>query len=59
MALLGQGGSIPLCDVFAETYPDAELVLMGVEEPLALVHAQRECGPRRDRALGDSTSAVR
>ena len=36
MTSLGQGGSIPLCNVFAETYPEAELILMGVEEPLAL-----------------------
>lgn len=42
MALLGQGGSIPLCNVFAETYPEAEIVLMGVEEPLALIHAPNE-----------------
>jgi acetylornithine deacetylase/succinyl-diaminopimelate desuccinylase-like protein len=42
LALLGQGGSIPLCNVFAETYPDAELILMGVEEPLALIHAPNE-----------------
>lgn len=42
MATLGQGGSIPLCTVFAETYPDAELFLMGVEEPLALIHAPNE-----------------
>jgi acetylornithine deacetylase/succinyl-diaminopimelate desuccinylase-like protein len=42
MVLLGQGGSIPLCNVFAETYPRAELLLMGVEEPLALIHAPNE-----------------
>ena len=42
MALLGLGGSIPLCNVFAETYPDAELILMGVEEPSALIHAPNE-----------------
>ena len=42
LVLLGQGGSIPLCNVFADTYPDAELVLMGVEEPLALIHAPNE-----------------
>ena len=40
--LLGQGGSIPLCNVFADTYPGAELILMGVEEPLALIHAPNE-----------------
>jgi acetylornithine deacetylase/succinyl-diaminopimelate desuccinylase-like protein len=42
MTSLGQGGSIPLCNVFADTYPGAELVLMGVEEPLALIHAPNE-----------------
>jgi acetylornithine deacetylase/succinyl-diaminopimelate desuccinylase-like protein len=42
MVLLGQGGSIPLCNVFADTYPDAELILLGVEEPLCLIHAPNE-----------------
>jgi acetylornithine deacetylase/succinyl-diaminopimelate desuccinylase-like protein len=42
MAHLGQGGSIPLCNVFEETYPDAEIILMGVEEPQALIHAPNE-----------------
>jgi len=42
MAMLGQGGAIPLCNVLADTYPDAELILMGVEEPLALIHAPNE-----------------
>lgn len=42
MVLLGQGGSIPLCNVFAETYPDAEILLLGVEEPAALIHAPNE-----------------
>ena len=42
MATLGQGGSIPLCNVFADTYPEAEIILMGVEEPLALIHAPNE-----------------
>ena len=40
--MLGQGGSIPLCNVFADTYPSAEIILMGVEEPLALIHAPNE-----------------
>jgi cysteinylglycine-S-conjugate dipeptidase len=39
---LGNGGSIPLCNVLADTYPDAELILMGVEEPPALIHAPNE-----------------
>ena len=38
----GQGGSIPLGNVFANTYPHAEIILMGVEEPLALIHAPNE-----------------
>ena len=42
MVTLGDGGSIPLCNVFADTYPHAELILMGVEEPLALIHAPNE-----------------
>jgi len=42
MTALGQGGSIPLCNVFAETYPDAELIMMGVAEPMALIHAPNE-----------------
>ena len=42
MTTLGQGGSIPLCNVFAETYPDAELIMIGVEEPTALIHAPNE-----------------
>jgi acetylornithine deacetylase/succinyl-diaminopimelate desuccinylase-like protein len=42
MVQLGQGGSIPLCNVFADTYPEAELILMGVEEPLCLIHAPNE-----------------
>src|SRR4029079_5948598 len=42
MAALGQGGSIPLCNVFADTYPDAEMILMGVEEPQCLIHAPNE-----------------
>jgi acetylornithine deacetylase/succinyl-diaminopimelate desuccinylase-like protein len=39
---LGQGGSIPLCTVLATTYPEAEIVLMGVEEPRSLIHAPNE-----------------
>jgi acetylornithine deacetylase/succinyl-diaminopimelate desuccinylase-like protein len=42
MTALGQGGSIPLCNVFADTYPDAEIILMGVEELLTLMHAPNE-----------------
>ncbi|WP_433625100.1 dipeptidase [Nocardia sp. CA-120079] len=38
----GQGGSIPLCNVFAATYPHAEIMLLGVEEPKCLIHAPNE-----------------
>ena len=42
LVLQGQGGSIPLCNVFAETFPAAEIMLIGVEEPLCLIHAPNE-----------------
>jgi acetylornithine deacetylase/succinyl-diaminopimelate desuccinylase-like protein len=42
MTTEGQGGSIPLCNVFAGTYPDTEIFLMGVEEPRCLIHAPNE-----------------
>ena len=42
MTTEGQGGSIPLCNVLADTYPDAEIMLMGVEEPKCLIHAPNE-----------------
>ncbi|WP_053227319.1 dipeptidase [Solirubrobacter soli] len=38
----GQGGSIPLCNVLADAYPDAEIMLLGVEEPRCLIHAPNE-----------------
>jgi acetylornithine deacetylase/succinyl-diaminopimelate desuccinylase-like protein len=50
MTKLGQGGSIPLCNVFADTYPDAEIILMGVEEPQALIHAPNESVDPREIA---------
>ncbi|MFE6974119.1 dipeptidase [Streptomyces sp. NPDC057682] len=42
MTYLGQGGSIPLCNVLADAYPSAEIILMGVEEPRCLIHAPNE-----------------
>ncbi|KAF0966061.1 dipeptidase [Rhodococcus sp. T7] len=38
----GQGGSIPLCNVFAAMIPAAEIALIGVEEPRCLIHAPNE-----------------
>ncbi|MFI1925514.1 MULTISPECIES: dipeptidase [unclassified Streptomyces] len=42
LAFLGQGGSIPLCNVLASAFPRAEIILMGVEEPRCLIHAPDE-----------------
>jgi acetylornithine deacetylase/succinyl-diaminopimelate desuccinylase-like protein len=42
MNVEGQGGSIPLCNVLHETYPQAEIMLLGVEEPKSLMHAPNE-----------------
>jgi acetylornithine deacetylase/succinyl-diaminopimelate desuccinylase-like protein len=42
LATEGQGGSIPLCNVFADTFPDADIMLLGVEEPRCLIHAPNE-----------------
>jgi cysteinylglycine-S-conjugate dipeptidase len=42
VTLAGQGGSIPLCTVLQETFPEAEIMLLGVEEPLCLIHAANE-----------------
>jgi cysteinylglycine-S-conjugate dipeptidase len=42
MTTEGLGGSIPLCNVFQQTLPDAEIMLYGVEEPTCLIHAPNE-----------------
>lgn len=38
----GQGGSIPLCSLLQELYPQAEIMLLGTEEPLCQIHAPDE-----------------
>jgi hypothetical protein len=38
----GQGGSIPLCTVLQKTFPEAAIMLIGVEEPGCLIHAPNE-----------------
>ncbi|MEO5874834.1 MAG: dipeptidase, partial [Streptosporangiaceae bacterium] len=38
----GEGGSIPLCGALQEAFPKAEIMLIGVEEPAALIHAPDE-----------------
>jgi len=38
----GVGGSIPLCNVLNQTFPDAEIILTGAEEPKCQMHAPNE-----------------
>ncbi|MFE6360793.1 dipeptidase [Streptomyces sp. NPDC057806] len=42
MQYAGQGGSIPLCNTLAALYPDAEILLIGLSEPEAQIHAVNE-----------------
>ncbi|WP_314173533.1 dipeptidase [Streptomyces winkii] len=42
MQIAGQGGSIPLCDTLATLYPQAEILLIGLSEPAAQIHAVNE-----------------
>lgn len=42
MAIAGQGGSIPLCNTLASLYPEAEILLIGLSEPEARIHAVNE-----------------
>ncbi|MCX5383886.1 dipeptidase [Streptomyces sp. NBC_00083] len=38
----GMGGSIPLCNTLATLYPGAEILLIGLSEPEARIHAVNE-----------------
>ncbi|MFK0108867.1 dipeptidase [Streptomyces sp. NPDC091217] len=42
MQYAGQGGSIPLCNTLAGLYPRAEILLIGLSEPEAQIHAVDE-----------------
>ncbi|WP_458247967.1 M20/M25/M40 family metallo-hydrolase [Streptomyces sp. MAI_2237] len=42
MQYAGQGGSIPLCNTLATLYPEAEILLIGLSEPEAQIHAVNE-----------------
>ncbi|KOG39812.1 dipeptidase [Streptomyces resistomycificus] len=42
MQYAGQGGSIPLCNTLASLYPRAEILLIGLSEPEARIHAVNE-----------------
>ncbi|MFK4071725.1 dipeptidase [Streptomyces sp. NPDC029674] len=42
MQYAGQGGSIPLCNTLSSLYPSAEILLIGLSEPEAQIHAVNE-----------------
>ncbi|MQY11716.1 Succinyl-diaminopimelate desuccinylase [Streptomyces sp. RB5] len=42
MQAAGMGGSIPLCGTLGALYPDAEILLIGLSEPQAQIHAVDE-----------------
>ncbi len=42
MVTTGQGGSIPLATALAEVVPQAEILLLGVEEPDSRIHGPNE-----------------
>ncbi|MFH9421952.1 dipeptidase [Streptomyces sp. NPDC017529] len=42
MQTSGMGGSIPLCNTLAALYPQAEILLIGLSEPDAQIHAVNE-----------------
>lgn len=42
MQTAGMGGSIPLCNTLAELYPESEILLIGLSEPEAQIHAPNE-----------------
>ncbi|WP_181797779.1 dipeptidase [Streptomyces sp. WELS2] len=42
MQYAGQGGTIPLCNTLAALYPRAEILLIGLSEPEAQIHAVDE-----------------
>lgn len=42
VATAGEGGSIPLCTALQRAVPNAEIALIGVEEPRCVIHAPNE-----------------
>ncbi|MGW2272753.1 M20/M25/M40 family metallo-hydrolase [Streptomyces yangpuensis] len=42
MQISGMGGSIPLCNTLTSLYPQAEMLLIGLSEPEAQIHAVNE-----------------
>ncbi|MBM9507478.1 dipeptidase [Actinacidiphila acididurans] len=58
MAVAGQGGSIPLCNTLATLYPRAEILLIGLSEPEARIHAVNESLDPREFELMSLTEAL-
>ncbi|MEW1685466.1 dipeptidase [Streptomyces sp. NPDC093594] len=42
MVVMGHGGSIPLCNTLQAVYPEAEILLIGLSDPQAQIHAVNE-----------------
>ncbi|WP_371478002.1 dipeptidase [Kitasatospora sp. NBC_00315] len=51
MVASGEGGSIPLCSTLRTLYPEAEIILIGVEEPTTQIHAVNESVDPRELEL--------
>ncbi|VAW08975.1 Acetylornithine deacetylase/Succinyl-diaminopimelate desuccinylase and related deacylases, partial [hydrothermal vent metagenome] len=50
---MGMGGSIPFVAAFSERYPDADVLLVGVADPMSRYH-----GPNESVELADLESAI-
>ena len=50
---VGMGGSIPFVAAFAEQYPDAAVLMIGVADPTSHYH-----GPNENVSLADLRSAI-
>ncbi len=62
VAFSGQGGSIPLCTQLRRAAPQAEIALLGVEEPQCRIHAPNESvdpGELRRTALAEALLLTR
>lgn len=58
MQKAGMGGSIPLCDTLARLYPSAQILLIGLSEPDAQIHAVNESvSPEELRRLSVAEAA--
>ncbi|MFB7273019.1 M20/M25/M40 family metallo-hydrolase [Streptomyces sp. NPDC056244] len=58
MRVAGLGGPVPLCDTVAELCPRAEILLIGLAEPEARVHADNESVDPRELERMSVTEAL-